>query len=85
MRLLATLSALLSILLLFLRLATPAGAQESPTISFEGTHAAGGTIRFTVGRASNAVEALELEGLAGGGCSWDTITLTNWGGPIRSR
>jgi hypothetical protein len=57
-------------------------AQESPTISFEGTHAAGGTIRFVVGRASGAIEVLELDGIAGGGCSWDAIDITNWGGPI---
>jgi hypothetical protein len=82
MRLSAATTALVSALLLGLTVVVPTQAQESPTISFEGTHAAGGTIRFTVGRASGSIEVLELEGVAGGGCSWDTIDLANWGGPI---
>jgi hypothetical protein len=82
MRLTVTVIALVSSLLVGVSGIAPAQAQESPTISFEGTHAAGGTIRFAVGRASGNIEALELEGLAGGGCSWGTIDLGNWGGPI---
>jgi hypothetical protein len=82
MRLMVVTIALVSGLVLGPAANERARAQESPTISFEGTHAAGGPIRFTVGRASNAVEGLEIEGLAGGGCSWGTVDLANWGGPI---
>lgn len=63
---------------------TPAGAlaQRDGRTRYEGTHDAGGTVRFTVSSDSTRIVALELEGIAGGGCSWDTIDLTNWGGSI---
>ena len=67
--------------LLHLALWAPAQAQDAAT-SFEGTHDAGGTVRFTIGPGGGQIVALELEGLAGGGCSWDTVDLGNWGGAI---
>jgi hypothetical protein len=63
---------------------TPALAQDA-AVAFEGTHEAGGLIRFTLGAGGNDVIDLEIEGLAGGGCSWDPIHLDNWGGPIPFR
>jgi hypothetical protein len=66
---------------LALALLGPVQAQDSAT-SFEGTHDAGGTVRFTIGPAGGQIVALELEGLAGGGCSWGTVDLGNWGGAI---
>jgi hypothetical protein len=59
-----------------------AAAQALGDMVFEGTHEAGGTIRFTVDPSGTVIQALELEGIAGGGCSWDTIDLGNWGGEI---
>jgi hypothetical protein len=66
---------------LLLALVGPVQAQDAAT-SFEGTHDAGGTVRFTVDPGGGQIVALELEGLAGGGCSWDTVALGNWGGAI---
>jgi hypothetical protein len=64
-------------------LTVPALAQPSGGIVFEGTHAAGGIVRFTVEPNTSQIVALELDGIAGGGCSWATIDLGNWGGPIQ--
>jgi hypothetical protein len=60
-----------------------ATAQPAGGIVFEGTHAAGGIVRFTVEPNTSQIVALELDGIAGGGCSWATIDLGNWGGPIQ--
>ena len=59
-----------------------ARAHDAGTADFLGTHDAGGTIRFTADRTNTVISALEIEGLAGGGCSWGTVDLANWGGPI---
>jgi hypothetical protein len=67
--------------LLHVILLAPARAQDAAT-SFEGTHDAGGTVRFTISPGGGGVVALEIEGLAGGGCSWGTVDLGNWGGTI---
>ena len=67
--------------MLGLALLAPVQAQDAAT-SFEGTHDAGGTVRFTIGPGGAQIVALELEGLAGGGCSWGTVDLDNWGGAI---
>lgn len=67
--------------LLHLALLTSVQAQDVAT-SFEGTHDAGGTVRFTIGPGGGQIITLELEGLAGGGCSWGTVDLANWGGAI---
>jgi hypothetical protein len=82
MRLMTAMTALVSGLLLGLSLVAPTWAQVPVGAAFEGTHDAGGTIRFTVAPDGSQIVALELEGLAGGGCSWGTIDLANWGGPI---
>jgi hypothetical protein len=76
--------ALLAVLLATVTVAAPVLAQDA-AVAFEGTHEAGGPIRFTLGAGANDVIDLEIEGLAGGGCSWDTIHLDNWGGPIPFR
>ena len=72
--------------LLHLALLAPVQAQDAAT-SFEGTHDAGGTVRFTIGADGGQIVALELEGLAGGGCSWDTVDLGELGrrDPVRGR
>ena len=67
--------------LLHLTLLAPVQAQDAAT-TFEGTHEAGGTVRFTIGPGGGQIVALELEGLAGGGCSWGTVDLANWGDAI---
>ena len=67
--------------LLYLTLLAPVQAQDAAT-TFEGTHDAGGTVRFTIGPGGGQIVALELEGLAGGGCSWGTVDLANWGDAI---
>jgi hypothetical protein len=83
-RLLARMMPLLVGLMLSLTLPGPTLAQDA-AVAFEGTHEAGGTIRFTIGAGGANVVALEIEGMAGGGCSWDTIHLDNWGGAIPFR
>jgi hypothetical protein len=67
--------------LLFVLAITSTQAQDAAT-HFEGTHEAGGTVRFTIGAGGAEIVAVELEGLAGGGCSWGTVDVGNWGGPI---
>jgi hypothetical protein len=84
MPLLARSFALLAVLLATATVAAPAMAQDA-AVAFEGTHEAGGPIRFTLGAGGNDVIDLEIEGLAGGGCSWDPIHLDTWGGPIPFR
>jgi hypothetical protein len=61
----------------------PALAQPSDGIVFEGTHAAGGIVRLIVEPGTSQIVELELDGISGGGCSWGTIDLGNWGGPIQ--
>jgi hypothetical protein len=75
------LHALLAAGLLHITLLAPVQAQDAAT-SFEGTHEAGGTVRFTIGPGGGQIVGLELEGLAGGGCSWGTVDPENWGGAI---
>jgi hypothetical protein len=78
-----TILAGLAALLMTLLPTAPATAQPSGGIVFEGTHAAGGIVRFTVEPDTSQIVGLELDGIAGGGCSWGTIDLGNWGGPIQ--
>ncbi|MGE3909913.1 MAG: hypothetical protein AB7K36_11200 [Chloroflexota bacterium] len=59
-------------------LAAPAALEQA----YEGTQEAGGPVRLTVQTEPPQIIAFEVEGVAGGGCSWDTITLENWGGPL---
>jgi hypothetical protein len=73
----------LSILLATALFAASALAQPAGGIVFEGTHAAGGIVRFIVDPTTSQIVALELDKIAGGGCSWATIVLANWGGPIQ--
>lgn len=84
MPLFAQLFALLAVLLAAVTVTSPVLAQDA-AVAFEGTHEAGGPIRFTLSAGGNDVIDLEIEGLAGGGCSWDPIHLDNWGGPIPFR
>jgi hypothetical protein len=75
---------------LLLGLATPALAQAQATAdatsheagetAYEGTQEAGGPVTLVVQTEPAQIVAFEVEGVAGGGCSWDTITLENWGG-----
>jgi hypothetical protein len=81
MRLLAPIVVPLLGLLLNLALTASALAQDA-AVALEGTHDAGGTIRFTIAAGGGSLTALEIEGIAGGGCSWDIIDLQNWGGSI---
>jgi hypothetical protein len=57
-------------------------AQDGATIAYEGTQEAGGPVRVTLAAEPDRVIDFEAEGVAGGGCSWDTITLANWGGEL---
>lgn len=77
-------TALVSVsLLLSTVLAEPVHAQPTADVMFEGTHEAGGPVRLTASADGARIVAFEVEGVAGGGCSWDTITLENWGGDIQ--
>jgi hypothetical protein len=49
---------------------------------YEGTQEAGGPVIVTVQTEPPRIIQFEAEGIAGGGCSWDTITLANWGGQL---
>lgn len=49
---------------------------------YEGTQEAGGPVRLVMSGDGARIVLFEAEGVAGGGCSWDTITLDNWGGEI---
>lgn len=49
---------------------------------YEGTQDAGGPVVLVVQTEPAQVVLFEAEGVAGGGCSWDTIRLDNWGGPL---
>jgi hypothetical protein len=64
---------------------TPPALAQDAAVDFEGTHEAGGTIRFTIAAGGANVMDLEIDGVAGGGCSWEPIHLDNWGGPIPFR
>jgi hypothetical protein len=57
-------------------------AQGVDGTTYDGTHDAGGPVHFIVSPDGARILHLEIEGLAGGGCSWDIIYLVNWGGPI---
>ena len=69
---------------ILLHLAAPALAwsQGSEGRKYEGTQEAGGPVRLVVVEEPARIIMFEVEGIAGGGCSWDTITLENWGGEI---
>jgi len=49
---------------------------------FEGTQEAGGPVRLVLADDGTSIVRFEVEGVAGGGCSWDTLTLDNWGGAV---
>lgn len=57
-------------------------SQDAAGAAYEGTQEAGGPVRLVVSADGARVVLFEAEGVAGGGCSWDTITLENWGGEI---
>jgi hypothetical protein len=69
------------ILALVLR-AAPALAQGDVGIEYTGSHEAGGILHVTLSPAGDHITAFDVDGIAGGGCSWDTIDLSNWGGSI---
>ncbi|MCC6179284.1 MAG: hypothetical protein IT305_28595 [Chloroflexi bacterium] len=58
--------------------ADPLGADQR----YEGTQEAGGPVTLVVAGEPAQVVQFEVEGVAGGSCSWDTIRLDNWGGPL---
>jgi hypothetical protein len=57
-------------------------SQDPDGTTYGGTHDAGGPVHFIVSPDGARIQSLEIEGLAGGGCSWGTIDLGNWGGSI---
>ena len=57
-------------------------AQPIAGTEYTGTHDAGGILHFIVSPAGDRITALDVDGIAGGGCSWDLIDLSNWGGAI---
>jgi hypothetical protein len=61
---------------------SPAHAQPTSDVTYEGTQEAGGPVRLVVSGDGARIVHFEAEGIAGGGCSWDTITLDNWGGEV---
>lgn len=63
-------------------LASPTAAQPAGDVAYEGTQEAGGPVRLMVSGDGTRIVLFEAEGMAGGGCSWDTITLMNWGGEV---
>jgi hypothetical protein len=85
MRLLARRLLLAAGLLLSPLVVPPAALAQDAAVAFEGTHEAGGSIRFIIGAGGANVTDLEIDGVAGGGCSWEPIHLDNWGGPIPFR
>lgn len=62
--------------------AVPGHAQSSGDVELTGTHDAGGMLHLTLSPAGDRVMAFDVDGIAGGGCSWDVIDLSNWGGSI---
>lgn len=82
-RLAVRLALLVTVLVLTTQHAGTVAAQPDGLITLEGTQEAGGPVRLTVSADSARIVSFEAEGVAGGGCSWDTITLENWGGEIQ--
>jgi hypothetical protein len=71
-----------SLVLLATTLMSRVHAQTAGDVTYEGLQEAGGPVRLVVSADGARVVVFEVEGIAGGGCSWDTITLENWGGEI---
>lgn len=69
--------------LLALCVAAAGRAQGIDGTTYDGSHDAGGPVHFIVSPDGDRILYLEIEGLAGGGCSWDIVYLVNWGGPIQ--
>jgi hypothetical protein len=57
-------------------------SQDLDGTTYDGNHDAGGPVHFIVSPDGSHIQHLEIEGLAGGGCSWGPIDLGNWGGTI---
>src|SRR5690242_9968933 len=53
-------------------------AEQAIGTEYTGTHEAGGIIRITLSAEGDRIIAMDVDGIAGGGCSWDTIDLSNW-------
>jgi hypothetical protein len=70
--------ALATSLLLVVAPSPPARAQDAAGAVYEGTHEAGGPVRLVVADEPARIVGFDIEGVAGGGCSWGTITLENW-------
>ena len=62
--------------------ATTGYAQSTGEMQLTGTHEASGILHLTLSPTSDQITAFDVDGIAGGGCSWDVIDLSNWGGPI---
>jgi hypothetical protein len=60
----------------------PGHAQSTAGIELTGTQDAGGVVHLTLSPSGDQITAFDVDGVAGGGCSWDVIDLSNWGGPI---
>lgn len=68
--------------MLALSVSVPGRAQTPDGTTYDGNHDAGGPVHFVVSPQGTRILRLEIEGLAGGGCSWDVVDLSNWGGAI---
>jgi hypothetical protein len=73
---------LVASLVVLLMHGAPAYAQSTAGTEFSGTHDAGGILHLTLSAAGDRITAFDVDGIAGGGCSWDVITLSNWGNTI---
>jgi hypothetical protein len=62
--------------------ASPGHAQSTAGIELTGTQDTGGIVHLTLSPSGDQITAFDVDGIAGGGCSWDVIDLSNWGGPI---
>jgi len=82
-RLAVRLALVVSLLVLTAPHAGTVTARPARLITFEGTQEAGGPVRLTLSADGGRIVSFEAEGVAGGGCSWDTITLENWAGEIQ--
>jgi hypothetical protein len=69
----------LAVMLLLTGCASDIRAEQANGTDYTGTHEAGGIIRLTLSAEGDRVIAMDASGIAGGGCTWDTIDLSNWG------
>jgi len=85
-RCLAVAALAVAVMMLACWLSVPGAAAAAPSqqadLVLEGGQGAGGPVRLTLNAGQTTITALEMEGVAGGGCNRPTLDLSNWGGPI---